>query len=168
MLSFVVAVLLSQDLLDLRRREPEPSPIVELLRQEEEKRERLQDPPSLEPLPAPPLGMSNVGYGPLRLASQSPLHLLRAELPVEAPSTLAEGRWELRESLTWSRMWAQAENYLLSFETLGQSTSFAYGLTERIQVELGAVATTRFAGDLDGFVKNFHDTFRLEQGGRDT
>lgn len=168
---YVVTILLcGQDLLDLRREpaRPEPSRVLDLLRQEDEGRARPELPTSLEPFPEAPLGMSNVGYGPLRLASQSPMNLLRLEPAVGAPSSLAPGTWELKESLTWSRMWAQAENYLLSFETLGQSTSFAYGVNDRLQVELGAVATTRFAGDLEGFVKNFHDTFGLEQGGRDT
>jgi hypothetical protein len=65
-------------------------------------------------------------------------------------------------------MWAQADDYLLSFETLAQTSSVIHGVTDRLQLEVGAVATTRFAGDLDGFVKNFHETFDLGLGGRDT
>ena len=157
---------------DLRHdlRPAEASPVIVLLRQEDEKSEREGDvlAPSLEPVTREPRAAWNAGYGPLRLASQSPLHALRLGISMEAPLFLAPGRWETRESLTWSRMWAQADDYLLSFETLGRSCSVAHGLTERLQVELGAVETARFAGDLDGFVKNFHETFDLGQGGRDS
>lgn len=155
--------------LDLRReaRRPERSAVVELLRQEDE-RSKDREPPFVLDVPSAERGTSNVGYGPLRLSSQSPFHALRLELPAGAPSSLPAGRWELRENLTWSRMWAQADDYLLSFETLSQTSSVIHGLTDRLQVELGAVATTRFAGDLDGFVNNFHETFDLGLGGRDT
>lgn len=149
-------------------RRPERSPVIELLRREDERSQGLERPLVLDDVPAAGRGTSNVGYGPLRLSSQSPFHALRLELPAGAPSSLPAGRWELRENLTWSRMWAQADDYLLSFETLAQTSSVIHGVTDRLQLEVGAVATTRFAGDLDGFVKNFHETFDLGLGGRDT
>jgi hypothetical protein len=156
--------------LDLRGEIPraEPPGVLGLLRQEDEKPEREDLNLSLELVARSPRGRSNVGYGPLHLASQSPLHALRMGISPEAPQGLAPGQWETRETLTWSRMWAQADDYLLSFETLGRSCSVVYGATERLRVELGGVETARFAGDLDGFVKNFHETFALRQGGRDT
>ncbi|HEX7897282.1 MAG TPA: DUF3187 family protein [Planctomycetota bacterium] len=155
------------------RHEPLPptetSGVIQLLRQEDEKAVREPAPaPSLEPVGRAPRGTPNVGFGPLSISSQSPLHALRMGTAPEGPLLLAPGRWEARENLTWSRMWAQADDYLLSFETLGRACSVAHGVTERLQLELGVVETARFSGDLDGFVKNFHETFDLGQGGRDT
>ena len=172
-LAFSAGALRAQELpFDLRHElaRSEASPVIDLLRQEDEKSDREGDllAPSLDPVTRAPRGTSNAGYGPLRLASQSPFHALRLGISMEAPLFLAPGRWETRVSLTWSRMWAQADDYVLSFETLGRSCSVAHGLTERLQVELGAVETARFAGDLDGFVKNFHEAFDLGQGGRDS
>lgn len=120
--------------------------------------------PKLAPVPTT-RAAPNVGFGPLRLGSQSPF---RSGPVADVPSSLAAGRWETRESATWNRMWAQSNDYLLSFETLNRATSVVHGLSDRLQLELGAVASSRFAGDLDGFVKNFHDTFGISQGGRDT
>jgi hypothetical protein len=147
---------------------PRPAGVMERLRQEEERlRPKELELPSLEPF-APPLDLSNVGYGPLRVGTGSPFHSVRLDLLPEAPSTLRSGQWEVRENLTWSRIWAQSDDYLLSFETLGQVNSVAYGISDRFQMELGAVATARFTGELERFVRDFHDTFNIPQGGRDS
>lgn len=147
---------------------PRPAGVMELLRQEEERhRPAAPSLPSLEPF-TPPLDRGNVGYGPLRVGTNSPFHAFRLDLLPEAPSTLPAGQWELRENLTWSRIWAESDEYLLSFETLGQVNSVAYGLSDRVQMELGAVATARFTGELERFVRDFHDAFNIPQGGRDS
>src|SRR5687768_4752681 len=84
----------------------------------------------LKPLPPGPLKMPDVGFGPLRLGSQSPF---RSGRSADVPSSLSAGRWETRETVTWSRMWGQTDEYLLSFETLNRTLSIRHGLTERLQ-----------------------------------
>ena len=149
---------------------PTPRPgVIELLRQEEERaRARESASPALEPTSDAPLEMDNVGYGPLRLSSASAFHAFRLDVLPEAPSTLRQGGWELRENLTWSRVWAQSDDYLLSFETLGHVTSAAHAVSDRFQIEIGAVSTSRFTGELERFVRDFHDAFNIPQGGRDS
>lgn len=124
--------------------------------------------PVLEGPPSPFSRMANVGYGPLRLTSQAPFQGLRLSPPADPPSSLPRGRWEVRQHATWSRMWAQADDYLLSYETLSTVQSVAYGVSDVLRLELGALETTRFGGSLDGFVRGFHDLVGIDQGGRDT
>jgi hypothetical protein len=121
--------------------------------------------------PSPALRhLDNLGYGPLRLASQSPFQSLRLSLPADAPSVLAGGHWEFRESTAFSKMWGQSDDYLLDYEILSTIHSFVYGMTDDTQFELGAVDTIRvggtLGGSLDGFIRHFHDAFGLNQGGR--
>lgn len=111
--------------------------------------------------------LDNVGYGPLRLSSQSPFQALHLAAPSGAPSTLPRGRWEIRETTAWSKIWGQAADYLLNFELLSTSHAVTYGVTDDLQVELGVVQSTRFGGNLDGFVRGFHDAFGIPQDGRD-
>jgi hypothetical protein len=133
-----------------------------------------------EGTPLPPAGygppspavrhVDNLGYGPLRLASQSPFQSMRLSLPADAPSALAQGHWEFRESTAFSKMWGHSDNYLLDYEILSTTHSLVYGLTDDTQFELGAVDTIRvggtLGGSLDGFIRHFHEGFGLNQGGR--
>lgn len=112
--------------------------------------------------------LENVGYGPLRLASQSPFQSLRFAVPASAPSTLPRGRWEVRETTAWSKIWGQSADYLLNFELLTTTHSVQYGVGDDTQVELGVVQGTRFGGNLDGFIRGFHDVFGIAQDGRDS
>lgn len=108
----------------------------------------------------------NVGYGPLRLSAQSPFQALRLQAPLDPPSSLAQGHWELRETTTWSRMWAYSDDYLLDYETMNSVHSVVYGIHPMVQMELGAGEGSRFGGSLDGFVRDFHDLFGIDQHGR--
>ena len=124
--------------------------------------------PAAAPRAAVERAIENVGFGPLRLGTQSPFPALRLSLAPHAPSSLPAGRWELSETLTWSRIWGTNDRYLLSFETLNATHSAAVGLTDRVRFEFGLTQVTRFGGKLDGFVRGFHDTVGLQQGGRDS
>jgi hypothetical protein len=125
--------------------------------------------PTAPPAPAPyARPLENAGFGPLRLATQSPFPALRLSIAPEGPSTLPEGRWELRETLTWSRIWGQSDRYLLSFETLNATHSAGLAVSERLRLDFGLTQVTRFGGKLDGFVRAFHETMGIDQGGRDS
>lgn len=125
-------------------------------------------PPSgFAPPESPAFPQPNVGYGPLRLSSQSPFQSLRLGIPADPPSTLRRGHFEIRETTAWSKMWAKTDDYLLNFEVMTQTQSVVYGITDGAQLELGAVESTRFGGRLDGFVRGFHDALGIDQAGRD-
>lgn len=110
---------------------------------------------------------SHVGYGPLNLPSQSPFQSLRSAFQPRTPSTLAEGHVNLRHTETWVNIWARGTNHLLDYEMLRSDFAVAYGVSDTIQLEFEAVDKSRFGGVMDGFVQGFHDTFNIDQGGRD-
>jgi hypothetical protein len=134
-------------------------------------------PGSEEGIPLPPVEVArtplfrgrleNVGYGPLQLASQSPMQSFRLGIPGSMPSSLAQGGWEVRETTAWSKIWGQTDQYLLDYESVSTTHALAYGVTDDLQVELGVVEVARFGGSLDGFVRGFHKTFGIAQDGRD-
>jgi hypothetical protein len=109
----------------------------------------------------------NVAYGPLRLSTQSPFQSMRLTPGMDAPSNLPRGRWETRETNTWSKMWGMSDRYLLDFEVFRQTQSIVYGVTNDLQAELGVGESSKFGGRLDGFVRGFHDMFGIQQSGRD-
>ena len=127
--------------------------------------------PKAEEGPTPPAfvdpDLFNSGYGPLRFRSQSVFPSLRLGALPDSPTYLPQGHWELRESFEWSRMWAQGPNYFLDFDSWSSAHAIAYGYSDRTQIELGVVQTGWSRGKVDGFVRSFHNTFGLDQGGRD-
>jgi len=110
---------------------------------------------------------SHVGYGPLRLPSQSPFQSLRLGLSPRTPSTLATGEWEARAAATWVNIWSNGDEYFLDYEMLRSAASIGYGLSDRLQVDLEIETRSRFGGIMDGFVQGFHDVFGIDQNGRD-
>jgi thiol-disulfide isomerase/thioredoxin len=110
---------------------------------------------------------SHVGYGPLRMESQSPFQVLRLGLVPRTPSTLARGQMEVRAAETWSNTFSNSpDEYFLDFETLDSSISLAYGLTNELQIEAEFQNRSRFGGVMDGFIQGFHDLFGIDQNGR--
>lgn len=110
---------------------------------------------------------SNVGYGPLRLASQSPFQSLRFGLVPRTPSTLAEGQWEAHFSETWVNAFIYDEGKtLLDYEALDTRLSLSYGLIDELQLELEYENRSAFGGIMDRFVNAFHRTFGLTDAGR--
>lgn len=111
-----------------------------------------------------------VGFGPLRLTSQSPFQSLRLGLVQRTPSTLEEGQVEVRTTTTWANVWANGlaqGTFFLDYETLEVTAGFVYGLSDRLQISLELEDRSRFGGGLDGLVQGFHDFFDLRQDGRD-
>jgi len=121
---------------------------------------------------------SHVGYGPLSVRSQSAFQSLRLGILPRTPSTLARGQHQLRVGATWANQWANDDSsfdpendeygrYLLDYESLDANISYAYGLSDTIQLEAEYEQRWRFGGVMDSFVQGFHDLFRLDQSGRD-
>ncbi len=110
---------------------------------------------------------SNVGYGPLRLGSQSPFQSLRFGIDPRTPSTLAEGQWEAHVTETWSNtfVYKQGET-LLDFETLDTRASIAYGVLDELELELEFENRSAVGGIMDRFINAFHRSLGLTDAGR--
>ena len=117
---------------------------------------------------------SHVGYGPLRLDSQSPFQSLRLGIRPRTPSTLADDQWQVRAALTWVNIWALDEafdspdnEFFLDYEMLQGTVSAAYGITDTLEIEGEFQNRSRFGGHMDGFIQSFHDLFGIDQNDRD-
>lgn len=109
-----------------------------------------------------------VGYGPLRLQSQSPFQSLRFSMRALAPSTIQKGEWEVFLSGTLSNVWVNTDDqYLMDYATVNSQASISYGLTSSHRLEIGYSERQIFGGYLDGFIVDFHDAFGFDQAGRD-
>ncbi len=136
-------------------------------------------PPALEASPGPPTPESRgfragefcvaqVGYGPLRIASQSPFQSLRLGFTPRTPATLAKGQWEFGLASALANVWAfEKGRFLLDYESLHSTFHVDYGLDDRWTLELAYDERRIFGGILDGFIADFHDTFDIDQDGRD-
>lgn len=110
---------------------------------------------------------SNVGYGPLRLGSQSPFQSLRYGIDPRTPSTLAEEQWEVHASETWINNFSyNAGKYLLDYEMLDSRLSVAYGVMDELELELEYENRSGFGGIMDRFINAFHRTFGLSDADR--
>ncbi len=121
---------------------------------------------------------SHVGYGPLSVRSQSAFQSLRLGILPRTPSTLARGQHQLRLGATWANQWAnddsefdpaaeQFGDYLLDYESLDAAITYAWGVSDTIQLEAEYEQRWRFGGAMDSFIQNFHDLFGLDQSGRE-
>ncbi len=114
------------------------------------------------------LCFSHVGYGPLHVYAQSPLQALRMGILPRTPSTLARGQWQVRGGASWVNVWAEEEgSHELDYEMLQLTTAVAYGLSDKLELEVELSDRSRFGGGMDGFVQGFHDAFGVGQNGRD-
>jgi hypothetical protein len=111
---------------------------------------------------------ANVGYGPLRLDSQSPLQGLRLGIRPRTPSTLGRGQYQIDGTLSWVNVWGGGDaDIRLDYEMLQTNVALAYGLADTVQIEGELLTRSRFGGGMDGLVQGFHNVFGVEQGGRD-
>ncbi|ACL01914.1 hypothetical protein Dalk_0205 [Desulfatibacillum aliphaticivorans] len=109
----------------------------------------------------------NVGYGLLRMPSQSPFQSLRLALLPRTPSTLDVHSWEFRLTQTLANTWVNEPNkYFMDYETLHSTASVSRRFHE-ILFEFSFEEQRMLNGMLDGFIKNFHDALNLDQDGRD-
>jgi len=112
--------------------------------------------------------VADVGFGPLRLKSQSPFQSLRMGVTPLAPSTITKGEWEFFLAGSLGNIWANGgDDYMLDYETLNTQVSIAYGITQTFKLELGYEGRRVFGGFLDPVVVAFHDIFGIDQTGRD-
>ncbi len=110
-----------------------------------------------------------IGYGPLRLQSQSPFQTLRLTLTPMAPTFQRPGTWETGATMSLANVWANSPgHYRIDYESLDTSFFAAYGINESLRLEIGFQEKRLFGGILDGFITDFHDFFDLDQDGRDT
>lgn len=108
------------------------------------------------------------GFGPLRLPSQSPFQSLRMGLIPTTPSTLSRNQWNLNVHANLANIWAnESKRYLVDYESLDAHLSLGYGLTGSMEIELAYQDRSVLGGILDGFISDFHETFGIEQDGRD-
>lgn len=111
--------------------------------------------------------IGEVGFGPLRLRSQSPFQSLRLGLTALAPSTISRNEWEVFIAGTLANVWANTEDeYFFDYEMLGSQVSLAYGISNAFKLEIGYHERRIFGGVLDGFIAGFHDAFGIDQDGR--
>jgi thiol-disulfide isomerase/thioredoxin len=111
---------------------------------------------------------SHVGYGPIKLQSQSPFQALRLGMIPLTPSTLSKGQKEVRGAASWVNIWNVSQGeYRFDYEMLQTTLSFDYGITDTLQIGVGTEVRSRFGGSMDGFIQGFHDLFGIEQNGRD-
>lgn len=110
-----------------------------------------------------------VGYGPLRLQSQSPFQSLRLQLTPMAPTFQRPGTWETGATMSLANVWANSPgHYRIDYESLDTTIFAAYGLSKSLRLEFGFQEKRLFGGILDGFIADFHDFFGIDQDGRDT
>jgi thioredoxin-related protein len=111
---------------------------------------------------------NNVGYGPLRLGSQSPFQSLRFGIDPRTPSTLAEGQWEAHVTETWTNTFVYNPDkaLLLDYEALDSRFSIAYGVLDELELELAFENRSGFGGIMDRFINAFHRTLGLTDAGR--
>ena len=111
---------------------------------------------------------SHVGYGPLKLPSQSPFQALRLGMIPLTPSTLSRGQKEVRGAASWVNIWNVSEGeYFFDHEMLQTTLTFDYGISDTLQIGVGAEVRGRFGGSMDDFIQGFHDLFGIDQSGRD-
>lgn len=109
----------------------------------------------------------NVGLGPFRALTVSPLGSLRPGLLALPPSTLREGSVEVQLTADWANIWAIDEGRSqLDYEVLVTNLSLAYGLDDRLRVELAFADGARFGGTLDPLIIWFHQLVGARQRGR--
>jgi thiol-disulfide isomerase/thioredoxin len=143
--------------------------------------EEISEPPVIKadlsntPLHLTPTGFrgrsicfSHVGYGPLKLQSQSPFQALRLGMIPLTPSTLSRGQKELRGAASWVNIWNVSEGeYFFDYEMLQTILTFDYGVSDTLQIGVGTEVRGRSGGYMDGFIQGFHDLFGIDQSGRD-
>jgi len=117
---------------------------------------------------------SHVGYGPLKLYSQSPFQSLRLVIRPRTPSTLAKGRYELSANSTWVNVWGVEKDvgdptnrFFLDVEMLQTTIALAYGISDTLEIEGEIQNRSRFGGKMDSFTQGVHDLFGIDQNGRD-
>ncbi len=108
---------------------------------------------------------------PLGTRNQSPLVQIFGLPYAETPRVLENGRiaasLSLNAASNFSGSTTGAEGIMLDGETYRYTLALRYGLGRRAEVGLDIPYVRQTGGFMDGFIKDWHNTFRLPQGGRD-
>jgi uncharacterized protein DUF3187 len=109
---------------------------------------------------------------PFRTTNQSPLAVIHA-IPAESSATVTpKGRFSSAFTLDLASNYTSSsitsEQILLDGESYRWTFSPRYGLSERVEIGLDIPFVLYGGGVFDGFIIDWHDTFWLPQGGRDT
>jgi len=103
----------------------------------------------------------NLGLGLFPAVSMSPFQSLRTGLGPRLPSSIAEGRFELRVNEDWARVLSVKDEWEMDYDVLHSNLAFSWGLTDRLRVDAEYETGTRTTGYLDTFIIAFHRTFNL-------
>jgi len=109
---------------------------------------------------------------PFRTVNNNPLSQIYG-LPAETSAVLAgSGRWQfnLTQDIAsiYSTSDSSSEQILLDGELYRWNLSARYGLGDDFEVGLEIPFILQDGGFLDGFINDWHDTFGLSPGGRDS
>ncbi|MBI4774110.1 MAG: DUF3187 family protein [Deltaproteobacteria bacterium] len=94
-------------------------------------------------------------------------------LPFEAATarTLPSGGFQTRLDASYSSIFTEKRDTQgrvdFDLELFEGALRLDYGITDRLQVGVQAPYRFYYGGFLDGFIKDFHDTFNLPDGGKD-
>lgn len=116
------------------------------------------------------LAASHAGADPFTVRDQNPL-LAGFGLPAAMPAQLDEtGVWSIGADLYWSNtalIQARGPEFLrLDAEAREARLTLQASVTDRIALQLQIPYRYTGAGNLDGFIDNWHDTFGLPDGTR--
>lgn len=109
-----------------------------------------------------------VGWGPLHLATQSPVQQLRLAYLHESPELHAPRTWSLVTSLNWANVWVyDAQRLRMDEEVWVLSQAVEYTFDDRLAASLMAPFRYRNGGVMDGTIERFHGLIGLGNAGRE-
>ena len=119
---------------------------------------------------------AETGWGavatPLRIVNLNPFHLLYGVPGSFGSRVLTPGSSELIASMDMASYLSAAnagtERVLIDGETYRQGLALRHGFRDRWEYLFEVTAVAHRGGVFDGFIENWHDTFGLIQGDRDS
>lgn len=109
--------------------------------------------------------------GPLRTSEQNPLYRFFYVPEVESADVVADGRFRVDLSVSYSNIFERSESdlheQLFDLEQMANAVTVRYGVAPGFEVGGRAGLQTGWGGFLDGFVSGFHRMFGFPNGGRE-
>ena len=110
-------------------------------------------------------------FGPLWVAERNPLYTLFITPGFEAARPLVAGQWRLELGSSFSNIFERDgnESYYqeIDLELYTTALSLRRGFGDRWALGCDWSRNSTFAGSLDGFIQNYHDSFGLPNDTRD-
>ncbi len=109
--------------------------------------------------------------GPLQVKNRFPMHLgLLTPLP-EGPDVVPEGHFSGTLAVDYSSIYFDSSSshwkVLMDMETTVITCRLAYGVSERLMIDLGVPFIRMSGGFLDGFLDQYHSAFGFPNYGRE-